>query len=160
MDGVALKLFNMSLAAGWLVLAAILFRLLFRKAPKWILCLAWGLVGLRLLLPFTVQSPLSLVPSEEPVRMETSSGERRAVFSSGIPVIAAIGHEINRSLADEAADFSVATPTAAAELLIRTVRERRLRAEARARRMLVFRILLVIAGVLAMAALFWFLRSR
>ena len=87
MDGVALKLFNMSLAAGWLVLAAILFRLLFRKAPKWILCLAWGLVGLRLLLPFTVQSPLSLVPSEEPVRMETSSGERRAVFSSGIPAL-------------------------------------------------------------------------
>ncbi|WP_019001937.1 exodeoxyribonuclease VII large subunit [Succinimonas amylolytica] len=98
--------------------------------------------------------------SSESLAVFSSEEVTEAVFSSGIPVIAAIGHEINRSLADEAADFSVATPTAAAELLIRTVRERRLRAEARARRMLVFRILLVIAGVLAMAALFWFLRSR
>ena len=84
----------------------------------------------------------------------------KAVFASGIPVIAAIGHEINSSLADEAADYSVATPTAAAELLIREVREREAREERKARRWLCARIILAAAGIIAVLALFWFLRSR
>ncbi|WP_406545630.1 exodeoxyribonuclease VII large subunit [Succinimonas sp.] len=84
----------------------------------------------------------------------------KAVFASGIPVIAAIGHEINSSLADEAADYSVATPTAAAELLIREVRERETREERKARRWLYARIILAAAGIIAVLALFWFLRSR
>ncbi len=98
--------------------------------------------------------------SNESLAVFSSEEVTEAVFSSGIPVIAAIGHEINRSLADEAADFSVATPTAAAELLIRTVRERQARREARERRMFFIRMLLVLAGIIAMAALFLFLRSR
>ena len=88
MDGFVLKLFNMSLAAGWMILAVILLRLLFRKAPRWIFCLAWGLVGLRLLLPFTIPSPASLVPSEETVQvMEEAGGVRTPVLDSGIRAI-------------------------------------------------------------------------
>ena len=83
----------------------------------------------------------------------------KAVFASGIPVISAIGHEINSSLSDEAADFSVATPTAAAELLIREVREREARREIRARRWLYVRVILAAAGVIAILATFLFLRS-
>ena len=47
-----------------LVLAA---RLVLRKAPRGIFCLLWVLVGLRLLIPFRIESNLSLQPSFEAV---------------------------------------------------------------------------------------------
>lgn len=59
--------FKMSLSASVLVAAILLVRPLFRKAPKWILCALWALVAVRLLCPFSVETPLSLVPDPEPV---------------------------------------------------------------------------------------------
>jgi len=53
--------------AGWLVLAVLLCRPLMKKAPKWINCLLWGIVGLRLVFPFSLESIFSLVPSAEPI---------------------------------------------------------------------------------------------
>ncbi|MBO4562391.1 MAG: hypothetical protein J5772_02130 [Clostridia bacterium] len=65
-----LKVLNISLTAGWLVLAVVLLRFALKKAPKWTRCFLWGIVGLRLMLPFTIESRLSLLPSAEPVRTE------------------------------------------------------------------------------------------
>ncbi len=62
-----LTLLDMSLVSSFLILAVLLVRLLFKKAPKAIICLLWALVGIRLLCPFSVESPLSLVPESEPV---------------------------------------------------------------------------------------------
>ncbi len=62
MEAVFLKLVDLSLAAGWLVLAVLALRLVFRRAPKWVHCLLWGLVGLRLACPVSIESPLSLMP--------------------------------------------------------------------------------------------------
>lgn len=70
MEAVFLKLVNMSITASWLVLAVIAVRLVFRKAPKWLLCLLWGLVALRLICPFSMESVFSLVPSTEPLPQE------------------------------------------------------------------------------------------
>ena len=53
----------MSFAAGWLVLAVVLLRLILVRAPKWMRCGLWALVGIRLLLPISLESPLSLIPS-------------------------------------------------------------------------------------------------
>ncbi len=58
----------MSFSASWLMLAIMLVRILFRGAPKWLFPALWGLVGLRLLLPETLESSLSLIP-ERPVKM-------------------------------------------------------------------------------------------
>ena len=63
MGDVFFKLLNMSITASWLVLAALIFRFAFKKAPKWLRVALWGVVGLRLLLPFSLQSRVSLVPS-------------------------------------------------------------------------------------------------
>ena len=71
MEAIFLKLVNMSITASWLVLAIIAVRLIFKKAPKWILCLLWGLVAFRLICPFSIESSLSLIPDSEPLSQET-----------------------------------------------------------------------------------------
>ena len=70
METLFLKLVNMSITASWLVLAIIAVRLVFKKAPKWILCLLWGLVAFRLICPFSIESSLSLIPDSEPLSQE------------------------------------------------------------------------------------------
>ncbi len=47
----------------------------------------------------------------------------RAVADSKVPVITGIGHEVDTTLADLAADLRVPTPTAAAEVLVSNARE-------------------------------------
>ena len=73
-----IKILNMSISAGWLILLVVFLRLLFRKMPKWIRVLLWGIVGLRLLLPVSLESRLSLIPSTETIRYD-AEGERTTV---------------------------------------------------------------------------------
>lgn len=70
MEALFVTLVNMSITASWLVLAIIGVRLVFRKTPKWILCLLWGLVALRLIFPFSLESALSLIPSTQTLPQE------------------------------------------------------------------------------------------
>ena len=70
METLFFKIVNMSITASWLVLAIIAVRLIFKKAPKWILCLLWGLVAFRLICPFSIESSLSLIPDSEPLSQE------------------------------------------------------------------------------------------
>ncbi|MGM9602345.1 MAG: M56 family metallopeptidase [Faecousia sp.] len=62
MQELFLELVRLSLTGSLFVLAVILVRILFRKAPKWLFCLLWGLVALRLICPFSIESELSVVP--------------------------------------------------------------------------------------------------
>lgn len=66
-----LKLLNMSITASWLILAVLCIRLLFRKIPKWVTCLLWGVVAIRLIFPFSIESQFSLQPSAEPIKSST-----------------------------------------------------------------------------------------
>lgn len=86
MSTVFLKILNISLVASWLILAVIILRLFLRKAPKWISCLLWALVAVRLLLPFSVESVLSLVPSSEVIPTNIVY-EQKPVIDSGIRVV-------------------------------------------------------------------------
>ncbi len=70
MDNIFLTLINMSITASWTALAVILLRLLLKKAPKAIICVLWALVGVRLVLPITYESVLSLVPSADTVPLD------------------------------------------------------------------------------------------
>lgn len=67
MTEVFLKILNMSISAGWIVLAVLLLRMALHRAPKWIFVLLWGVVAVRLICPFTVESVVSLIPSAETV---------------------------------------------------------------------------------------------
>lgn len=66
-EAVFLKILNMSITASWLVLAVIALRFLLKKAPKAFSVILWGLVGIRLMLPFSFESVLSLIPSAQTV---------------------------------------------------------------------------------------------
>ena len=76
----------MSITAGWLILAVILTRRILKKAPKWISCLLWGLVALRLICPFSFESVLSLIPSSETIPVNIAQQEK-PVIDSGISII-------------------------------------------------------------------------
>lgn len=67
MSTVFVTILNMSIAAGWLVLAVVLMRFILKKAPKSIACLLWAVVAIRLCLPFTIESAVSLIPSAQTV---------------------------------------------------------------------------------------------
>ncbi|SEP54642.1 Signal transducer regulating beta-lactamase production, contains metallopeptidase domain [Lachnospiraceae bacterium NE2001] len=56
---------NISISAGILIVVCVLVRLLFRNMPKYIRCLMWLLVAVRLAIPFAIESPFSLLPARE-----------------------------------------------------------------------------------------------
>ncbi|MBQ7687710.1 MAG: M56 family metallopeptidase [Clostridia bacterium] len=85
MSAVFLKVLNMSITASWLILAVVLTRLILKKAPKWISCLLWGLVAIRLICPFSFESVLSLIPSSETVN--TAHFTARPYIQSGVAII-------------------------------------------------------------------------
>lgn len=87
MGGVFSKVLHMSIAASWLILAVIALRLLLRKAPKWIRCILWGIVAIRLICPVSFESTVSLVPNVEDIAsaMVRFSGESMA--ADGGPTI-------------------------------------------------------------------------
>ena len=86
MEAVFIKALNMSISAGWLILAVMLLRLFLKKAPKWISVLLWGLVGLRLVLPFSLQSVFSLIPSAEVISPSIGYAQHPAI-NSGVSII-------------------------------------------------------------------------
>lgn len=57
-----LNFLEVSISGSLLVGLVLLLRLVFRRAPKAMLCVLWALVIVRLLLPFRLESPLSLRP--------------------------------------------------------------------------------------------------
>lgn len=73
MTNLFLQILNASITASWLIGAVVLVRLVIkRKAPRWIVCLLWGLVAVRLVLPFEVESSFSLVPETPKITLEVS----------------------------------------------------------------------------------------
>ncbi len=62
MNAFFLQLVRLSLTTVFLVPAVLLLRLVLRRAPRWMFCVLWGLVALRLVCPAVVESPFSLLP--------------------------------------------------------------------------------------------------
>ena len=86
MTQVFLYLANQSITAGYLILAVLLLRLLLRRVPKDLLLWLWVPVGLRLILPVSLRSALSLIPRAKPIPMDIAYSPAPAI-DSGIPVI-------------------------------------------------------------------------
>lgn len=90
MNNIFITILNNALVASWIILAVIilrfLFKKIFKKVPKWINCLLWGLAGVKLLLPFGIESIFSLIPSAKPVP-ENIEYAQIPQIDSGITVV-------------------------------------------------------------------------
>ena len=86
MSEIFLKIINMSISTSYIVLAVLLLRLLLRKAPKWITVALWGIVAVRLVCPFSIESVLSLIPSAEVVSPDIMM-DGIPEINTGIPIV-------------------------------------------------------------------------
>ena len=86
MSELFLEIVNRSIAASWIVIAVLVLRLCLKKTPKWVNVLLWGIVAVRLIFPFSIESALSLIPSAETVSpsimMETAPS-----VQTGVPAL-------------------------------------------------------------------------
>ena len=105
MSGIFLKLLNLSISASWLVLVVLALRLVLKRAPKWVNVLLWGMVALRLMVPFSIESALSLIPSAETLSPEVVRFDPAPTITSGVTII---DNAVNPSLSEHFA----AVPTA------------------------------------------------
>lgn len=99
MSSIFIKLLNLSINASWLILAILLLRPLLRKAPKWIYCAMWAIVALRLLLPFSIESALSVLPGSEVFPQDIVTTKTPAIHSQIMAVDNAVNPFMLRELA-------------------------------------------------------------
>lgn len=86
MESIFLKLLNMSITASWIAIAVMVFRLIFKKAPKVISVAMWALVGIRLVFPISFESAFSLIPSTKTIPEDIVYSQKPAI-DSGVEVI-------------------------------------------------------------------------
>lgn len=65
MEAIFAQILKMSLVAGFLVPVVLLLRLCLQKAPRWLHCLLWLIVGVRLMIPSLPQSSVGLMPDTQ-----------------------------------------------------------------------------------------------
>ena len=97
MSALFLKILHMSVSASWIAAAVLVLRLCLKRAPKWGNVLLWGFVAVRLVLPVSIESPLSLLP-----HTAISPAGAAAVRAGAAPVIgggAAAGAAVSPSQA-------------------------------------------------------------
>jgi len=73
------------------VIAVLTLRFCLKKAPKWVNVLLWGIVAVRMVFPFSIESVLSLIPSAETIS-PTIMMEQSPSVQTGVP---ALNHVIN-----------------------------------------------------------------
>jgi beta-lactamase regulating signal transducer with metallopeptidase domain len=81
-----LQTVNLSYRVSFLILTILLLRLVLKKAPKWISVALWGIAAVRLLLPFSLESVFSMVPSGDLVTPEIML-DPTPTIQSGIPAV-------------------------------------------------------------------------
>ena len=106
MSVIFLKLLNLSISASWLVLVVLALRLVLKRAPKWVNVLLWGMVALRLMLPFSIESALSLIPSAETLSPEVVRFDPAPTITSGVEFI---DNAVNPSLSESFAAAPLAS---------------------------------------------------
>ena len=104
MTNLFIKMVNMSISAGWIVLAVLILRLFLKKAPQWVKPLLWAIVGLRLVMPFTMPSIVSLLPSAETISPQIMY-ETNPKIDTGITILDnAVNPIISQSFAPNPGD--------------------------------------------------------
>lgn len=93
MDNLFLDFLNISITASYIILAIILIRFFFPKIPRKFICILWAIAGIRLVLPFSIESIFSLIPSAETVPPDIVLSHSPAIHS-GIPMVNSVVNPI------------------------------------------------------------------
>lgn len=109
MDSLFIDIMNNAIVASWLIVAIIILRLVLKKVPKWIHCLLWGLVAIKLLIPVNIESPFGILPSTKPISHDITVAEVPAVDT----VATGIDGNINFVLAENLSGDNNALATVA-----------------------------------------------
>lgn len=96
MNELFLKIINISISASWLILAVLALRPILKKTSKWVSVLLWGIVAVRLLNPFTIESTFSLIPSAETIPGKVLTGPGFEIQTG----IAPVDNRVNDYLGD------------------------------------------------------------
>ena len=117
MEAVFIKLLNMSLTASVLAVVVMLLRLGLKRAPKWVHCLMWAMVALRLILPFSFESAASLMPDNEVITYDTAIPGKLQV-NTGLPVV---DEHINIQLPQQGTTSSVPAASTVDSMQVLTI---------------------------------------
>ena len=97
MNAMFLKLLNLSAAGSVLILAVVVLRALLKRAPRWIICVMWALVAIRLICPFSIVSPISAFRAAPSIVSESGEVEVfRLAGGSEKPLVAVDTVQIER----------------------------------------------------------------
>ena len=86
MEKLFISILSLSISAGFFILAVIAVRILLRKAPKNMICLLWLLVGIRLLIPFSIESAFGMAPNTNVID-DTIMYEEQPAINSGYQMV-------------------------------------------------------------------------
>lgn len=101
MNAIFLKLLNMSAAGSVLILAVVVLRALLKRAPRWIICVMWAVVAVRLVCPVSIVSPLSAFQATPSIVSESGEVEVfRPAGGSEKPLLAVDTVQIERPRAN------------------------------------------------------------
>ncbi len=99
-----IDLCNRSIQAGYLILAIILLRLVWKRVPKLLYRFLWCLVGLRLALPFTWETALSLIPKKTVIEPKILYSQTPTVDSGIQAVNEVVNPVITQSMTPQVGD--------------------------------------------------------
>ena len=75
MEKIFSEILSMTIDSAWLIIAVIIVRALLQKSPMYFRKILWGLVGIRLLIPFSFESAFSLIPEKIPQTADQVVGQ-------------------------------------------------------------------------------------
>ena len=97
-----MQVLRLSLLSCPLFLAILAMRLILRRAPKWVCCALWGLLALRLVCPFSLESAWSLLPSQ--ARVDQAIADMTRSYDRSAPEVALPGTAAPEDLASTDTD--------------------------------------------------------
>ncbi len=81
MEAIFLRVLNRSIMASWPILVAVILHYLLKEVPRWLPCVLWVIVAIRLICPFSFESTLSLMPSGEVISPDILYAQEPTIHS-------------------------------------------------------------------------------
>lgn len=94
MTSLFIKILNLSISAGMLILLVFVLRFILKRTSRRATCLLWVVVGLRLVIPFSFESSLSIMPSGDFVKLETAPEAVEVAYTGNENNIGGQSHKI------------------------------------------------------------------